>query len=536
MKRLLLVAFAVAVTTAWAAPAVSSAAEVTFNGEYRLRWEYRNNADFNDESRNLPRPNAGTNNSTANDHVDMYDQRVRLTANAKATDDTTLKFTIQDSRRWGMANGAGTTTAAGGGPQLTDSSSGTNNNATTGANSANNSLDMHESYVNIANLFGSPASIRVGRQELNYGDQRLVGAFGWNNSGRSFDAIKLMVNTDKANVDFFTSKIKDNLITNTDQDFHGIYATVKAVPNNAVDLYVLALRDRSQTTGTIATNSSNAFSGNATSGGTLTNTSYLPGAVLNDTQRIYTYGFRLAGKAEMGGKGGIDYTFELPIQRGTVHTRVPAASPGTPVEDYTYDIKAYAYAAKAGVTIPASVKMRIGAEYDVASGDDTPNADAFHPDSKIRTFFNMFPTNHDKLGYMDQQSWRNVKAWNVNFKIEPSDKVELYASYWRFHLFSKNDGWYGAGDWNVAPGTGTGATAIHQLPTAASKSSGNRSDDIGKEVDVTLKYKYNSAVALELGASHFYAGEFIKQRVNAPGSNGVTAGQDWAYVQLTANF
>jgi len=35
------------------------------------------------------------------------------------------------------------------------------------------------------------ASLKIGRQELIYGDERLIGAFGWNNIGRVFDAAKL---------------------------------------------------------------------------------------------------------------------------------------------------------------------------------------------------------------------------------------------------------------------------------------------------------------------------------------------------------
>jgi len=36
-----------------------------------------------------------------------------------------------------------------------------------------------------------PVSLKVGRQELSYGEERLVGAFAWNNIGRVFDAVKV---------------------------------------------------------------------------------------------------------------------------------------------------------------------------------------------------------------------------------------------------------------------------------------------------------------------------------------------------------
>ena len=98
MKRILMAVFAAAVTAVWAVP--SYAGEVTLSGEYRLRAEKRGDADFNENTK---------------DATDMWGQRVRLSANAKATDDTSVKITLQDTRIWGAAQ------AATGGPALTDS-------------------------------------------------------------------------------------------------------------------------------------------------------------------------------------------------------------------------------------------------------------------------------------------------------------------------------------------------------------------------------------------------------------------------------
>ena len=36
-----------------------------------------------------------------------------------------------------------------------------------------------------------PVSLKIGRQELSYGDERLVGAFAWNNIGRVFDSARV---------------------------------------------------------------------------------------------------------------------------------------------------------------------------------------------------------------------------------------------------------------------------------------------------------------------------------------------------------
>ncbi len=483
MKRILLSVFAAAITAAWVVPA--SAADVTFGGEYRLRGEYTNNKDFNENT---------------NDNSDFWGQRIRLTANAKATDDTTVKITLQDTRTWGRAaNGSSTATA--GGPNLTDS--------------VHDFVDLHEGFVNVDNLFGAPLSLKAGRQELNYGDQRLVGSFGWSNNGRSFDALKLTYKSEQVDVDLFTSKINETLVTNRDQDFLGIYATVKAIPNNTLDVYVLNLRDGNQTTGSLG-------SGPFGWGSRLGNTTVV-GNELKKTQTLYTYGVRLKGAVE-----ALDYTLEVPMQRGNVET-----------SNTKYKINAYAAAIKAGYTLPTPMKVRVGVEYDYASGDKEPGGNgtatatstssAGAPNETVKTFFNLFPTNHGHLGIADQQGWRNVKAWNINAKADVNEKLSISAAYWNFKLAQKLDNWYGAGDWNT---TGS-LSALRTTVTTNTKS------DIGSEIDLVANYKYNNAVSAQLGVARFNAGSYVKDQLTAtatPAGSSKDGDMSFAYLMLTANF
>lgn len=456
MKRILLSVFAAAITAAWAVP--SSAADITLGGQYRLRGEYRHNADFN---------------GNANDNTDFWGQRIRLTANAKATDDTSVKVTLQDTRNWGAEG-----TASAGGPQVTDAGTTVNSN-----------IDLHEGYVNVNNIFGAPVTFRAGRQELVYGDERLIGAFNWSNNGRAFDALKFVYSSDVANVDLFSSKVRESTTTNNDQDFHGIYATIKAIPNNSLDLYALWLRD-----GNMVANSPFGFGspiGDTAIAGTLTK-----------SQNLYTYGARIKGDV-----AGLDYTLEVPYQTGTIKTTTN-----------NYKISAYAAAAKVGYTLPTPMKIRVGAEYDYASGDKDGTND------KIKTFFNLFPTNHDKLGLMDQQAWRNVKAFNLNATIDVNEKLRLFASFWNFRLAQKQDAWYAASDWNITP-----------TSTLRGASSTNSKSSVGNEVDLVATYKYNNALTIEGGVARFFEGKFIKDRV-ATIANSDKADQDWAYLMFTANF
>ena len=398
MKRIILSVFAAAVTAAWAVPA--SAGDVTFSGQYRLRGEFLKSADYDD--------------STNPDSVDFWTQRVRLTANAKATDDVSAKITIQDTRTWGSMGSGGLLTESG------------------------QAIDLHEAYLNVNNIFGTPINFRAGRQELVYGDERLVGNFGWSNQGRAFEGAKFSFTTDVVNVDAFAMTIAEDSVTDNDQSFTGVYATLKQlVPNNSLDVYLL--------------NQNNS-------------------AGLNR----YTIGARLAGAV-----AGIDYTVELPYQFGEASS--------------TNDISAWAFAAKAGYTIPTPMKIRVGAEFDYGTGDDNL------ADTDSEAWTDLYPTNHMHFGIGDVvNSWSNLMAWSVNAAVDLTEKTKISVAYWDY--------------------------TMNEVVTSGDP------DDLGAEIDLIVTHKYNNALTIEAGAAHFMPGDATV------GTGNPDDPREWAYLQITANF
>lgn len=396
MKRIILSVFAAAVTAAWAVPA--SAGDVTFSGQYRLRGEFTQSADYND--------------ATTPDSVDSWTQRVRLTANAKATDDVSAKITIQDTRTWGSMGAGGLLTESG------------------------QAIDLHEAYLNVNGIFGTPINFRAGRQELAYGDERLIGSFGWSNQGRAFEGVKFNFNNDAVNVDAFATTIVEDSTNDIDQSFNGVYATLKQlVPNNTLDVYFLHNND---------------------------------GAMMTR----YTLGARLKGAVS-----GIDYTAELPYQFGENTT--------------TQDISAWALAVKAGYTLPTPMNVRIGVEYDYATGNDTDPAET-------EAFANLYPTNHNHFGIGDViNTWSDIMAWSINASADINEKTKATVAYWSY---TENE---------VAAGA---------------------PDDLGSEIDVIVTHKYNNAVSLEAGLAHFVPGDATT------GVGNPNDPREWAYLQITANF
>ena len=67
--------------------------------------------------------------------------------------------------------------------------------------------DLYQAYVEIADYKEFPLGLKVGRQLFNYGEQRLVGSFDWNNLGRTFDAIRLRYERERFWMEVFASSV-----------------------------------------------------------------------------------------------------------------------------------------------------------------------------------------------------------------------------------------------------------------------------------------------------------------------------------------
>ena len=107
-------------------------------------------------------------------------------------------------------------------------------------------FNLRQAYLRLGGVTNLPVSVKVGRQELNYGDERLVGSFDWDNIGRTFDAAKLRYEQSHFWVDAFVSRVvlpNDNEFNqaNWDDWFSGVYGSTRSlVPRTELQLYFLA--------------------------------------------------------------------------------------------------------------------------------------------------------------------------------------------------------------------------------------------------------------------------------------------------------
>src|SRR6267143_6896060 len=107
-------------------------------------------------------------------------------------------------------------------------------------------LDLHQAFVRVGNPQLFPLIAKVGRQELSYGVERLIGISDWTNVRRTFDAAKLRYEVEGLWVDAFVSHPvvawNDHFNESDDQDwFSGVYAsTTKLIPWQESELYFLS--------------------------------------------------------------------------------------------------------------------------------------------------------------------------------------------------------------------------------------------------------------------------------------------------------
>ena len=292
-------------------------------------------------------------------------------------------------------------------------------------------FDLHQGYVMLGNPKEFPLQAKIGRQELSYGDERLIGAFDWNNIGRSFDAIKLHYTPDSDTwVDAFTSQVvipKDNNFDVSDNydRFSGLYASsTEVVPWQESQLYFLA-RNTSH-------NAPNFETG-----------ALVP---LPSPRDIYTPGFRL--KSLPGKLSGFDYGVEADYQFGR-YVAVTGTAP-TVVDGKSLKQEAYMGHLEGGYTWDAPCSPRVGVEFNYASGDKSST------DHTHGTFDTLFPTGHAITGIMDLYSMQNIEDARINFSAKPTKKFVVFTSFRGVWLATPSDSFYLANQTARSGGTVNG--------------------------------------------------------------------------------
>jgi len=215
---------------------------------------------------------------------------------------------------------------------------------------------VHEAYLKIDEFFHPNLMLQAGRFELVYGNQRLLGAVGWSNVGRTFDAARVSVVQPAWQLDVFRGKLFDRVST-------------PGRPNDGADLYGAHMHLKEA---------------NADVFGLL---DYVGAKVPNtDDRRLNRFTVGTYSARDFG--SNLDYITNAAFQFGT--------------HDST-DISAYMVAVELGLTGGGEKKMRAAVGIDLASGDsDSTFTGAGVADDDDSSFSNLYYTGHKFRGIMDQ--------------------------------------------------------------------------------------------------------------------------------------
>jgi hypothetical protein len=103
--------------------------------------------------------------------------------------------------------------------------------------------------VRLCELDGNPTFVRVGRQELLYGSQRLISTVDWGNNRVRFDGVKGFYRSEKFDADVFATRPVPHSFGQLDswdknQVFSGAWFTYKPKKGTFIDAYYLNLDNR----------------------------------------------------------------------------------------------------------------------------------------------------------------------------------------------------------------------------------------------------------------------------------------------------
>ncbi len=247
-------------------------------------------------------------------------------------------------------------------------------------------FDLHQGFVELTEVPSLGGALRVGRQELALGEQRLLGAVNWTQQGRSFDGFRYTnQSSGGVTVNLFAMKLRED--TSEDQDwessFVGAYGTLPMGDAGALDVYGLLTTDSRE-----------------------------------ENQGELTFGSLWKGQA-----GPINLRIEGSLQTGE--------------RDGT-DVSAYMVGASARAKIHESATATLW--YDYLSGDDDPE------DDEIGVFNTLFATNHAFYGLADyflnipvHTGGLGLKDAAVKFAFVLSPKAGLKVDLHNFQAAQEGD-------------------------------------------------------------------------------------------------
>jgi hypothetical protein len=233
--------------------------------------------------------------------------------------------------------------------------------------------------------------LRAGRQELLYGNQRLVSPLDWANTRRTFEGVRGLYKSGDWAIDgFYTNLVPvvDDQFDEADYDqsFYGLYSTYTESKTRSWDFYYLGYDDERLG---------------------------LPAATGDFS--LHTFGSRVWGTAHEKWLYELEGAYQGGRQSGLGQDQsagFTTAGLGRKLDKMAWDPTLWFY-------------------FDYASGN--------YPGGDFNRFNQLFPLGHKYFGFIDAVARSNVMSPNVLLTAKPHAKWDLLMWYYYFEAVSAND-------------------------------------------------------------------------------------------------
>lgn len=380
------------------------------------------------------------------------EQRTRLNFKADFTDDVSAYIEFDSYDNWGQSF---------------------RSNYITGADFAGGAdVDLYQAYIEVNNAWGLPIRTRIGRQELEFGSEWLIGNqdTAARFTGLSFDGIRTTYATDSFSVDLLSMKLSENFqqFADGDVNLYGIYGSYIGLEDWQFDLYWLYLREHESDrrfapllAGTGTGVVSVGFGGNPV-----------------DNVDLHTIGLRGAGTY-----GAFDLEAEVAFQFGGIDRRNVGFFNFI---DDDLDYNAWAFNLEAGYTFDMTWTPRVYLGAAFLEGGDQGKRRGFLDSLFGRTnndlAFNRLFSNWEYSEFIENGALSNSLILRGGISAMPTEKISLLLALSYFEADQETElgsRWF------------------------------NRNSDgtLGWELGLYGDYQYSEDLVFRTGYAHFFGGD-----------------------------
>lgn len=324
-----------------------------------------------------------------------------------------------------------------------------------GATNNLHNLDLFQGYISIKDIANTPLSLQIGRFQMQYGSERVIGRSFWHMNERVFDGFRLKYHTKNFKADFF------NIIHTNSTDYvlkifprglysypaetaygygvYGLWTQTQLNENNKLDVFGIMEADEHKNTAE------------------------------NIDMTRNTIGFNYFGN--FGPLSAVvEFAFQVGSKKGDTYVNDTTTS-------YDKDINAYMANFKLDYKMKPA-KITLG--YNMISGTD-PN-----DDKEINTYSNYLASKHKFFGLMDY------------FLVIGKGTANL----------GLNDIYLGVSYKDLMKGLSASLTGHYFTSKQTSKT---ELSDLGQEIDLVFNYKILKGSSIKFGGGLFMPGDLMKE-------------------------